>query len=136
MIGMVHVSKKRLKKEVADKVHKQFLHTVTNLRGTEGSRTLEELFTQTEQVMFAKRLAAIFMLTQGAPPFHASKVLRLSSSTVSRLQIELENGKYTHIESLVQKKKDRDRMWADLEVLIRFGMPEMGKNRWKWLNNI
>jgi len=133
---MANISKRRLKKEAADKVHKQFLQTIVNLKNKSGANVLEELFTQTEQVLFAKRLAAIFMLAQKITPFHVSRVLNLSPATTARLQRELLAGQYSHIKDIVRKKKDRDQFWAELEVLVRLGMPEMGKNRWKWLNDI
>lgn len=133
---MTRISKKELNTQAAQDIHRQFLRIITTLKGKNGAHVLEELFTETEQVMLAKRLAALLMLTQDVTPFHVSEVLQLSSSTTKRLHDHLLRGHYAHIETLISTKKTRERLWAELEVLIRFGMPEMGKGRWKWLDEI
>jgi len=133
---MVNISKRKLKKDAAEKIHKQFLQTVVGLKGKNGSFVIEELFTSTEQILFAKRLAAIFMLAQHVTPFHVSRMLNLSPATTAILQTALLRGKYPHIEELVKNNRVKEQFWAELEVLVRLGMPEMGKNRWKWLNEI
>ncbi len=133
---MTHISKKKLSTKATDDIHSQFLRIIIKLKGNKGVGVIEELFTKTEQVMFAKRLAAILMLTQDISPFHVSEILNISSSTSMRLSNNLTNGRYSHIETIVSTKKGSEQLWKDLEVLIRFGMPSMGKNRWKWLNEI
>jgi len=133
---MTHISKRKLSTKATKDIHSQFLRIITTLKGEKCAHVLEELFTKTEKVMFAKRLAAILMLAQNISPFHVSEVLNLSSSTAIRLHNHLLRGDYSHIETIASTKKGRKQLWADLEVLIRFGMPSMGKNRWKWLDEI
>lgn len=131
---MANISKKKLKKEVSNKIHNRFIKTMVDLHGNKGSIFVEELFTPTEKIIFAKRLAGLMMLAQGISSYKVSKLLRLSLSTTARMRIDYENSKYSSVAEIVKKKKDRDNFWAELEVLVRFGMPEMGKNRWKWLD--
>ena len=131
---MANISKKKLKKEVSAKIHNRFIKTMVDLRGKKGSTFVEELFTQTEKIIFAKRLAGLLMIAQDISPYKVSKLLRLSFSTTAQMQTDLDNGKYPSIAKIIQKKKERDNFWAELEVFVRFGMPEMGKNRWKWLD--
>lgn len=130
---MANVSKKKLKKEIFNKIHNRFIKTVVDLHGKSGSVFVEELFTPTEKVMFAKRLAGLLMLAQGISSYKVSKLLRLSLSTTARMRIDSKSGKYSSVAEIVKRKKDRDKFWAELEVFVRLGMPEMGKNRWKWL---
>lgn len=132
---MTRISRKKLKKEVLDKIHNRFTKTIVDLHGKSGSVFIEELFTPTEKIMFAKRLAGLLMIAQGISPYKVSKLLRLSFSTTARMQIDIENKKYPSIEKIILNKKEKDEFWAELEVFIRFGMPEMGKNRWKWLDD-
>ena len=132
--NMANVSKKKLKKEVSSKIHNRFIKTVVDLRGKRGSIFVEELFTPTEKIIFAKRLAGLLMLAEGISSYKVSRLLRLSSSTTARMLIDVRNDKHRSITRIVEKKRDRDKFWAELEVFIRLGMPEMGKNRWKWLD--
>ena len=127
---MPHVSRKKLKKEVSKRIYNRLVKTVgeTNY----GHAVLSELLTPVEQVMLAKRLAAIIILSQGISSYKVRKMLKLSSKTTAYIMHDIELGKYKQIEKLARNKKDRESFWADLEVVIRMGMPEMGKNRWKW----
>jgi len=134
---MAQVSKKRLKKEMQEKVYKRFIKTVVKINTNSGGKIfLEELLAPTEFEMLAKRLAALMMLAQGISGYRVHKLLNMSATTTTRLKKELYNGKYTHITGIMKKRQEREKVWADIEVLVRLGMPEMGKNRWKWLNNI
>lgn len=133
---MVNVSKKELDQKTAEKIRVHFLNTVVKLNGTKGAHLLEEFFTPTEQIMLAKRLAALFLLAENIPPYRVSRLLKLSSSTTARFAEEIEQGKHKSIARSVKKKQNRDEFWAELEVMLRFGMPEMGKNRWKWLDEL
>jgi uncharacterized protein YerC len=132
---MSNISKKKLEKEISDKIHNRFIKTMVDLRGNKGSVFVEELFTPTEKIIFAKRLAGLLMLAQDVSSYKVSKLLRLSLSTTARMRIDYESNKYSSVAEIVKKKKDRDKFWAELEVFVRFGMPEMGKNRWKWLDD-
>jgi len=134
---MTRVSKRKLKKEVRKSIDDKFVKTLSSLGGGGAVQFfLNELFTPTERTMFTKRLVALLMLAQGISPYRVWKLLKMSPQTTARMSTDMDAGRYPEIMALVKKKKDRERLWADLEVIIRFGMPEMGKNRWKWLNKI
>jgi len=45
-------------------------------------------------------------------------------------------GKFDHIASQYKNKKNRQEIWNDLEVLLRLGMPPMGKGRWGWYHDL
>jgi len=133
---MVNVSKKALRKSVAARIHSRFVSSLIKLEGGRGEHFLEELFTPAEQVMIAKRLSALFLLSQGFSAYKVRKMLKLSPSTTSRLQHEIKNGMYKTITGVGKTNKERTEIFADIEVLIRMGMPEMGRGRWKWLDKI
>jgi len=97
---------------------------------------LDELLTDTERIMIIKRLAALSMLSQGLSSYRVHKLLKMSEQTTARMKSDIKKNKYPHIASFIKKKKDKEQFWAELEVLVRFGMPEMGKNRWKWLDEL
>lgn len=131
---MPHISSKKLKKEVSIKIYNRLVKAVAGSGTRKGQAVLEELLTPIEQTMLAKRLTTIIMLAQGASSYRVSKMLKLSSKTTAYIMRDIEAGKYKEIEKLIKKKKDNDKFWADIEVVVRLGMPEMGKGRWKWFN--
>lgn len=132
---MPHISSRKLKKELLLKIQGQLFESIAKIRNRKQSRLLlTELLTPTEQTMIAKRLAAILMLAKGIPAYRVWKTLQLSPSTTSRLQNALEKGAYTHLLSAFSKKAVDD-VWTTIEILLRLGMPEMGKRRWDWLDD-
>ena len=132
---MPHISQKQLKKETAKDIRKHFIKTVTSFGGKNNNKAFfDELLTPTEQIMLAKRLAMLFMLAEGMSSYKVRKILNLSPSTTARFQKEIEHGAFPYIENIVKKKSSRDKTWKELEVLLRGGLPSMGKDRWKWLD--
>jgi len=133
---MVNISKKKLKGKIADQIHNNFIKIIVRLEGKKGSLFIEELFTPAEKIVFAKRLAALLMLEKGLSSYKVERLLNLSSSTTARMKKDLHCGKYPSIKIITCRKKENDKFWKDLESFIRLGMPEMGKNRWKWLDDV
>ncbi len=134
---MVRVSKEQLNKDLSENVYKNFIDKIVKLdTGTEGRVFLDELLTDTEFEMLAKRFAAILLLAQGLSTYRVHKMLKMSNSTTVRLRKLLKEGKYNHFTAIVKGKKKDSQLWADLEVIVRCGMPEMGKGRWNWLDDV
>ncbi len=134
---MTYVSKKPLPKETQNRLDKRFVRTVTNLRTvSDGTNFISELLTESEQIMLAKRLMIIFMLTEGVSQYRIKQLLYVSSATVFRMAIALDKNKYEYLKRLCGKKKSRKIFWDELEVIVRLGMPSMGKDRWNWLNEL
>lgn len=98
---------------------------------------LGNLLTDTEQLMLAKRLAVILMLYEGCSSYRIWKALRMSPSTISRMQQQYDEGDYNDIVRLICKSKaERERFWETIETVLRGGMPSMGKDRWRSLRNM
>ena len=114
---------------------REFTRMIVDLR-TEFyiEKFISEFFTPTEQIMFAKRLAAIMMIHNGYSFSAIERTLKLSPSTVTRLWRMTETDKFTVIGRQKLKEKARKKFWDDFDVLVRLGMPEMGKGRWKFLD--
>jgi len=134
---MARISKRKLKKEVFDKINKRFVDAIVSLNNESGgSAFFGEFFSSAERTMFAKRFAALFMLTHGMSSYKVGKLLNMSYTTTARLSLGLSMGKYTHIKNLTTKRKERKAFVDELEVFLRCGMPSMGKDRWKWLDEL
>lgn len=132
---MAHVSKEQLDEEIFVKIYNQFVHSVSS-HSKQKQGVLSDLLTDTEKVMFAKRLAAIFMILEEASFYHIKETLHTSTSTTKRYYLNLERGEYTHIEKFFTSRKEKKDLWLTLEVLVRAGMPPMGRGRWQWLNDM
>jgi hypothetical protein len=93
---------------------------------------LDGLLGGEEQIMLAKRFAAIAMLAEGNSTYRVAQLLHLSPSTVDRLRTNMRTGTYDRIVHLLghNEKAYRD-FWDTLETVLRAGMPPYGRGRWK-----
>ena len=131
---MNHISKKKLEDSTLDKIQDKFIATITNLKSSKvGDSFLKEFFTETEKILFAKRLAVIIMLNNDFSYYRINKILKVSTSTSKRMHEKLLFGDYNSILKVFKKRRDREIFWNELDVLIRVGMPPMGRGRWKYL---
>ena len=133
---MPHISRKYLKKSDFEEIGKRLVETLAEITNTsKGRGFLQEFFTYTERIMLAKRLSVIFMLSQGATTYEIENTLKMSPSTVARMQLDFEVERFANVTKHFKSKKRRDRFWNDLEILLRAGLPPRGRGRWQWLFN-
>ncbi len=118
---MTHVSKNDLPRAVRQEIDRQFLHLSS---GNEAKANFfEELLTDTERLMLAKRLATIFMLIEEQSYYRIEQVLGVSVSTSKRLHQLLIGGAFTSIERLAARKKEREKILANIDLIMRAGLP-------------
>ncbi|MEK7188346.1 MAG: Trp family transcriptional regulator [Patescibacteria group bacterium] len=85
---MPQVSQYPISKDVYQRVFDVFLRTIAGLRTKkEVSNFFEEFLTPTERIMFAKRLAIGLLLAKKYDYRGISKILRVSTTTVSSISI-------------------------------------------------
>ena len=138
---MPHVSQKTLKPQVFRKMSDGFMRITAALGKESNARSfLGELLTDTERVMLAKRLAAIVMLCRGYSGYKIRIALKLSASTVARLQGHMENDTFPYLERLFgkarrsKKRQATEEFWDALDKFLLMGMPpRVGRGRWKFL---
>ncbi|TSC70035.1 MAG: Uncharacterized protein CEO12_590 [Parcubacteria group bacterium Gr01-1014_46] len=133
---MTHVSKKEISKENFSKIYNQLVIVFDTAGDDRRSVTLlKEFMTQAEKVMFAKRFAILCMLEEGVSKNFISNILNVSPSTVARISLKYEIGKFKYIENIL--KKNQKSIWDVLETIVTGGLPpRVGKGRWQWLNEI
>ncbi|MEA1929525.1 MAG: Trp family transcriptional regulator [Patescibacteria group bacterium] len=138
---MPHISANQVKKKVFLQISDQLIRSVTKTAGENSSRRLiGELFTPTERIMLAKRLAAVVMIQRGYSCYRITKTLKISSSTTSRFYRQVKLGKFDYLAKLLtgssaKNKRERARIDITLEQLLRGGLsPRVGKSRWQYLN--
>lgn len=130
---MPHISRKPLRPETEKKIKDSLLALIAKKRSGDAKRILGQLLTKTEQLMIAKRLAIIFMLYGGASSYAIARTLVISPSTVARISEEYENGSFSHVTTLFEKEKEREKFITTLETIFRGGLPfRTGTSRHRW----
>jgi hypothetical protein len=128
---MTHISKDRLKPAHIRKLFSQLARYLKRSQ-SDTEAVLSELLGEEEQIMLAKRFAAIMMLAEGNSLYRTGQLLDMSPSTVERLRDKMRAGAYDSLVTRLQhNKKAYQDFWKTLEVVLRAGMPPLGRGRWK-----
>ncbi len=123
---MPHVSKRLLQKEQYLEIHKQFYKIIKELSISGNAKLVfDELFTKTEKLMLAKRLAIILLLDQGESIYAIENALKVSPSTVARISLAYEEEKFAN---LIKEIKKQNSFVSQMEKIIP---PRVGRNRFK-----
>ncbi len=130
---MPHVSKKFIQREVYRKINSGLIFYLSKLSDGDSKLVANHLLTKTEKLMLAKRMAIICLLADKTPQNEIFHVLKVSPSTVARINNYLEVGRYDPFINMVRKKK-RQILWTKLAKILRGGLPPRGV-RWKHYNN-
>ena len=91
---MTHVSKRKIKKEVENKIVNAFMYSLFSTNLARGKARVHAILTPTERIMLAKRLAIITMLDHDHSYYRIEKTLNVSVSTVRRLHNRLLSGDF------------------------------------------
>lgn len=133
---MPHISNKELKLEDLNNLFLQLVKMI-NTTGTERKSEIlfQGFFTDTEKIMFAKRLAIVFMLNEGISKPYISDTLFVSPSTVDRVSLKFEIGKYDYIVKIL--KKNNRSVFEVIENLIQNSVSSyVGKRRLAWMDRL
>jgi uncharacterized protein YerC len=133
---MPHISQKKISEKVLKRITGQFFDSIYKQSKFSIKPFLLNILTSTEEIMLAKRLAVIAMLIEGIGYYRIRKFLKVSTSTIKRLDIDLDNGKYRDVEKWFKKEKNKKAFWLEMETVIRMGMPPIvGRGRWNFLDD-
>ena len=130
---MPHVSSKKLKRETLSKLYDEFGRAFEkSARESKTKLFLGDFLTKTEKIMLAKRFAVIYLLSQSIPMSYIAESLHMSYSTIFRMSLKYDIGKYSLLIRSV--KKENTEIWKILEKILRAGLPpRAGRGRWKFL---
>ena len=133
---MPHISNKKLNEKYFQKIYDQLI----SLSDTAGNKRksdilFKEFLTETEKIMFAKRLAVVCMLYEGVSKSYISQILLVSPSTVSRISLLYEIKAYPYITQILHKNSRA--IWSVIGDMIEEGISmKVGKKRLSWLDDI
>lgn len=123
---MSHVSKQKMDPETARRVVDTLLTSLLSSGAARGKARIRALLTPTERIMLAKRLAIITMLERGDSYYGIMKLLRVSVSTVSRLDKTRVRGDFDPLCRLFSRKLS----FLDyLELFASAGLPSIAGPR-------
>ena len=133
---MPHISNRKIDDKSFNKIYDQLISVFdTSAKSLSSDVLLDEFLTKTEKIMFAKRLAILGMIDEGVSKYYIADILTVSSSTVDRLALKYEIGKFPHLLKII--KKNKETIWQSLGGFIDDSVSkQIGKKRWDWLNEI
>ena len=133
---MPHISQKKMRDQDFDKIYDQlvsFFDTAGNNRKSDV--LFREFMTDTEKVMLAKRMAILCLIDDGVSEHYISYILSVSPSTISRIYLRYEQGKFPYISNIIRKNKQN--IWDVLEEIVRSSAERyVGPKKWLWLHEI
>lgn len=134
---MAQVSKYPISKDVADRIFDVFIKSLIKVKNQKDAKLLtNDLFSPTERVMLAKRLAIAFCLMQGYEYREIKKLLRVSLGTVANINMSLKyggNGYKTILDRISKEEKLADFFKNVGEKLVSLGQYGKGSGTWRYL---
>ncbi len=131
---MTHISKQALDPKVQQQLLAQLAELFVSAKKTNIEGILGGLFTDTETIMFTKRLAIVCLLVEEYSTYAIAKQLLVSDSTVRGIKAQYEGGRFDSIITLIKKRSfNKKEFWKTVELLLSAGLPPRGRGRWKWL---
>ncbi len=130
---MPHVSSNKLDQKLLEKLFSKLLFTLGEAQNSKHlSSVVDELFSATEKIMFAKRLAIILMLESKTPQQKVVDILKVSPSTVARVALGIEIGKYSSILKVTKLGKlDFEKLIWSILTVGGIMPPKVGGKYWK-----
>jgi len=102
---MVRVNRHSLKSKDLESLFYQFDIFLNALDKSATGTFLNELLGREERLTYAKRLAAIILLSEGASDYKTAQVLKLSPTTTGKISNKMRTGGYDDILFLLKKNK-------------------------------
>jgi uncharacterized protein YerC len=124
---MPKVSRLSLRKDVWDRIFSLFINTLAGQTDKKKlSRFVDDFFSPTEKIMFAKRLAAAVLVAKGHDYASIREILKVSPPTIAKLSLKVKyggEGLKPVIEDIF-KKQSSQIIWREIESL--FDVPTKG----------
>lgn len=132
---MTNVSK-NLTSSTKEKIEGEFTNFLASLSANQAQIFFQSFFTDSEQIMFIKRLTIIMMLEKSVPFRHIAAILDVSPMTVSRINERKERGEYDNFTDLFATNNREGRLWKALRIAVEEGVHNYSGSSWGWLDRI
>lgn len=136
---MTQVSKYPISNKIYERIVEIFFKSLTEIKTNEESKQfVRELLTPTEQIMLAKRLAIAFLLEKDYDFRAISKILRVSLTTVARVNLARKYGGEGYrrmMKKLLHEEQVNDFLLKAAETLTGMvGQGGKGSGGWRYLH--
>lgn len=137
---MAQVSKYPISKDIADRIFDVFIKSLIKIKNaTDAQNLADDLFSPTEKVMLAKRLAIAFLLMKGYQYREISKLLRVSVTTIASVNLSLKYGSngYKAILERISKEEQLEEFFLGIAEKL-FSIPASGgkgSGAWRYLRD-
>lgn len=116
---MTHLSNRKLSSNTEKELKSALREVFLNLKPSDYDKVFFSLITETEELMIAKRLGTVIMLSEGSTYHEISQSLNLTNETISRIHFEM-NSHPTNFKFIVNNVKPWMRKRLLKEVLKEF----------------
>jgi uncharacterized protein YerC len=120
---MAQVGKQELRSQTRKAIAKQMNQALFATDRSLSRDLFDELITDIEQLMLAKRLATILMLADEHSYYRIQQSLGVSASTSKRLHGLLIRGAFPSIEKLLENRRKRAELIQSVEQILQAGLP-------------
>lgn len=129
---MPHISSKKLTSNFSEKLFGKLIAILGRAQDKNHlSLVVDELLTRTEKIMLAKRIAVVLMLSNNIPQHKITEMLKMSPSTVAKMSLGVEIGKYDTILEISKREKiDIEKLVWDILTVGGLMPPKVGKKYW------
>ena len=129
---MPHISSKKLDQNLSEKLFKELLIIIGKAQDKNFLfLVMNELFTETEKIMLAKRLAIVLMLSSKTPQHRVVEILKVSPTTVAKTSLGIEIGKYQAILKIsIKEKVDLEKVVWGILTAGGVMLPRLGRKYW------
>ncbi len=125
--GMTKVSRIPLRPDIWERIFGLFVDTTAGLKDKNLLASfINDLYSPTEKIMLAKRLAAAVLLTKGRSYTSVGRILRISSPTIAKISLKIKytDGGLKDVINKVLLKQSAQILWKELEEM--FDLPAKG----------
>jgi len=111
---MPHISKRKIDTKTRRKLEEHLVSILLDTDFNTREKIFRELFTETEKLMLAKRIAIILGLEINLSTYAISEKIKVSPSTVARFENKIQLGKYPHLIKWLKKYSGKRRKVLDM----------------------
>ncbi|OGK17405.1 hypothetical protein A3D80_04620 [Candidatus Roizmanbacteria bacterium RIFCSPHIGHO2_02_FULL_40_13b] len=123
---MVQISKRKVSDRVLENIFELFFKLIAKERNkNDFNKLFEELFSYTERIMIAKRVAIMYLRLKKIDQFTISKTLKVSSGTVAKYSIIAEgsDGVVPGLQRLLLKDEIVGLLEDTMNIVLAPGIP-------------
>ena len=101
---MPHLSKHNLEEKIEKDLENRVIAFLANTSVKSRRDIYKEIYTKTERMMIAKRLAMVYLIDKNIPTHSISKLIKVSPSTVARFEVRFERNQLSKTSEWVRDK--------------------------------